>query len=666
MRIFAIASICAAALSLGAAPAYDCPALFARHSALRAALARSVLLRDWNGMERISRAGKALDPTDPHWRYNLACALSRKGESAAALEELEKAVELGFADPQTVVSDEDLAPLRTSARFAAVLEKARGMAERREIPATVPVAREAARCEAGGSAVLGERNFTWNYDLGILAASLELSMPSGASAREESRKGPCAETVRRWIAEGSAAGNAGDFYMNRDGGHSRIDVRRFPLLSTVSFDGEGVKRGFGTCPPIAALPSGFALFTNCSRAYAKGPRWRSLPRAWMADRILSARLSALYLSNQINVFPASKDFGGKAGDVFPAATPCVFITKGESWSDRPLLEMLLSASAALRPDVKKEILRRGLFAPVMQCLLRKSVRGAESILSPEANPTVFDTKAIDARKLVEAAHALAPDAIPPAVKLDFIEINPPKGRLPMPGLDYPDIAPEPFCITPFSSCFVLRAPEGVREFSLSAAAIGAAPGETAEFAWRVTHGDASAARITVEEGSGGARAKLRLDRRRLRARVDVACFAKTAGSGWGAPSFVSFLPVSRELRSYDGDGRILSVNYTNPSGKYSDPEISLPKNWTDVYTYGKDGKLEEILRIRADGSSAGSFTPDGELVKARGADGRPSETVKVRYMRRSTGDPDEPFDLTWVEVPGKNAPTPRAKEGPRE
>lgn len=49
--------------------------------------------------------------------YNVACALSLKGDKAAALDALEKSLEAGFDDPRHLDADDDLDPIRGEPRF---------------------------------------------------------------------------------------------------------------------------------------------------------------------------------------------------------------------------------------------------------------------------------------------------------------------------------------------------------------------------------------------------------------------------------------------------------------------------------------------------------------------------------------------------------------------
>jgi tetratricopeptide (TPR) repeat protein len=57
-----------------------------------------------------------LDPDDSNARYEHACQLAVAGDTAAALERVAEAVDLG-ADPEALVADDELASLRELARF---------------------------------------------------------------------------------------------------------------------------------------------------------------------------------------------------------------------------------------------------------------------------------------------------------------------------------------------------------------------------------------------------------------------------------------------------------------------------------------------------------------------------------------------------------------------
>jgi tetratricopeptide (TPR) repeat protein len=62
-----------------------------------------------------------IEPDNPALWYNRACALSLSGRQSPALDALERAVEAGFADADLMRSDLDLAGVRDTDRFRALL-----------------------------------------------------------------------------------------------------------------------------------------------------------------------------------------------------------------------------------------------------------------------------------------------------------------------------------------------------------------------------------------------------------------------------------------------------------------------------------------------------------------------------------------------------------------
>lgn len=66
---------------------------------------------------RVDRMLVRLLPRDATVHYNLACSLALLGQIDAALDALEEAVRLGYADAEFMAQDEDLDRLRTEPRF---------------------------------------------------------------------------------------------------------------------------------------------------------------------------------------------------------------------------------------------------------------------------------------------------------------------------------------------------------------------------------------------------------------------------------------------------------------------------------------------------------------------------------------------------------------------
>jgi Flp pilus assembly protein TadD len=73
----------------------------------------------------VDRALVELCPSDPLVHYNLACSLCLLGQHDAALAMLQRASELGYAEAEHLLQDEDLLGLRDDPRFLALVEQLR-------------------------------------------------------------------------------------------------------------------------------------------------------------------------------------------------------------------------------------------------------------------------------------------------------------------------------------------------------------------------------------------------------------------------------------------------------------------------------------------------------------------------------------------------------------
>lgn len=76
------------------------------------------------GLEWAERA-LVIDPDDTGVRYNVACLYALEGEKERALETLQRAIEVGFANVDWIKNDPDLDSLRDDPRFQALLEAQR-------------------------------------------------------------------------------------------------------------------------------------------------------------------------------------------------------------------------------------------------------------------------------------------------------------------------------------------------------------------------------------------------------------------------------------------------------------------------------------------------------------------------------------------------------------
>ena len=506
----------AAVLLLALLSIWDYPARFPEHDRLRRQFVVAVREGDTATMEESCRKGVELLPDDPTWHFNLACSLAYfANREEAAFDELEKAIDLGFRDRKTIEGDTDLKRLAKLPRYKELLEYADFMQGRPLL--TGPLSAVDATGVFGKPVVLGEQNMGWDFDTGCFIARMKM-------------------------ASGSSGGNVGDLYMNRDGRHALLDIKNYPGLTSVQLDALGRTNRMDMSFPNILFP--YPVFGNASLAMTMGPYWRSLPRAMLTtEAMLLGRMERLYLSNQVWVYPSHMDTApvGTNGDVFASIAPYWLTTAGRSWSDLPYLRGALEVSRSLDPKVKTEIVRRGLLAPTVQTLIRKSLDGVTNevdYLDAKAHPTALPPKGLDLARLKAAAKALTIESIPPLAAVSVA----------MPQLRQKLVVPELTYASAFAWAFVLRADEDVREFQLIAKG-------AEEFAFVQTHGTGVDVRIERLKPN---MAKVTIDRRGMSPtnRIDIMVCGRNAKTGWGAPSYVSFARM-------------------DPAAPYSDPALTV-------------------------------------------------------------------------------------------
>lgn len=658
-------------LSLGVVAA-DVPAVFdvwrqpqvwPRHMQLRNEFLNAIRRGDTKAMEASSRGGVELMPEDPTWRYNHACALAYREQPGEALNELEQAVRLGFRNANAIEKDNDFARVNELPRFKEIVALAKKL-EGQPIPGRPEIV--PAYAKMGGTVTLTATNVAWNFDTGFFEAKVETVGDNNPSpfaekyAQSRTRPADCPERpyVAAWLSEGTGAGNGGDLYLNRDRGHSLLATRDFPLLTTVALPAEARKHGVDLDLPNMLFGGEHTVLGNASRARLGGPFWRSDARAAMLDPHAAAHMNDLYLNNQLWFFPAHMDFGKEGlGDVFPCLTPHMFISVGSSYTDQPFLRAAAACSASFIRPTKQGILRRRLMGPTLQWILRRTRKGVDSekdYLTAKAHPTAFAAKDLDIVKTVKFAHALRPDQIPPVVSLALVNSKMFPIRMPVPIRDYPDPNGEVLLVTPTAIAFALRGLEAERTFLFQARTIPEKD-PTATFAWRVVGGDAKAVRITPPLGETLATpesglAQITIDRRHLTNRIDLAVFAKSHGTEFGAPSFITFMPIPSEKREYDAKGKLLAIDNTNAEGRYVDPFLALPRPWKDVFHYDKENHLLGYTRT-INGKPTAEFTATGQRIVEKNPDGSPRKTVRVRYLPRANrvANPNLPPELTYVD-----------------
>ena len=469
-------------------------------------------------------------------------------------------------------------------------------------------------------------------------------------------KGRLGDLVRRWYAEGTAAGNEGDYYDNRDRGHSGLNLEPYPQLTKVEYTEEDRKRGLDWAIQGRVLPH--VVFGNSSTS-GHVTAGGSNARIVYGHPMGLALLYAQYTHSNLYIYPEHQDYDAGHngspgyGDVYPTNTPCLIISQGSSGSDQAFMRAIPFALAALRPEVKKKLVESGLLAPTLQMILRltsKRLADPKEYLTGKAHPTVFEGSWVDDLKMVELAHKIRLEDIPPMVQLRRVEeaeaVN---------GRDYFDIGPgEQLGETPVVIARVHR--RSARDYRLvvSAEASYDVNQRPLAYHWVVLRGDASRIRLTPQNPAGSAceiivpwheRRPVEPGSALESNRVDVGVFVHN-GEYYSAPAFVTFLGLDDEARTYAGDGRVLEIGYG-----LGVTEVSVA-NWTalldlfkaDAAGLGarllkkrfKDEEIAAVLKIAQEYRTAKATADAGQEMsrKAQAARQKAAEALKAAERLR--------------------------------
>ncbi len=429
---------------------------------------------------------------------------------------------------------------------------------------------------------------------------LALPCPGQEAPPATTRTDPQGRLLNEWFAAGTAAGHRGDYYDNRDGGHSALDLSRYPQLRPLPYT-EGqreAKKNHGPAQEIRPE-------TVIGNASLSGPALggASIPRLVASSREGLAFLARQYLANQIYVYPEHQDHdpAGQGasghGDLYAVNSPYVVISQGSSGSDLPFLDAIAMTMACFTPEVKERLRRQKGLMPVVQQILRSSLKTVgqrEDYLTALAHPSAFAAAWLDEERMMRAARAMTPQTLPPVFHLELVRESDP----PRPGIDFfeaPGRESESLADRGMAIPRIFRGMARDREITVRAAGFHNPSGRPLQLHWRLLRGDP--ALVTIERSETEPEANIRVRWHEggfeppggppgLRSRrVEVGVFADD-GEGYSPPCFVSFYFLPNERRAYDEAGRILEADY-HFEGAFVDVTLTSEKPWRDLYHYDK-------------------------------------------------------------------------------
>jgi len=613
-----------------------------RFEAQRSLLYRQIYIlldkKDYNRAEAMLRKWATQFPKDHAAPYDLACVHALRGQKEEAFYFLKKSVRMGFRDTKHIEADKDLISLREDPRFQEILETSRQPFQPRpilDVPKAIPAVPE------NGKVLITKENLGYDSRTRMFVGLIE-NKKSEINNPVTTRNDRVGKLLRKWYKEDTAAGNAGDFYDNHDSDHSNLSYKQYPQLTRIEYGEEIRKRNlhYGL---QNHLVFNSVVLGNSSTAQTNGALWRSQARHAITTPGGAAKLAIHYRANHLYFYPEHRDHdpgrngkeGGGYGDVFPANTPYIVISQGSSGSDRVFMDAFAATLAALRPETKTKLAKAGLLGPTLQMIFRRTSKNLKEdgdYFSGKAHPTVFQSKNLDVEKMIQMAHDLRPDKLPPLAQ--FIVTGEIEEQ---PGRDYFDISPRQRLFnTPHAIARVHKTTARDYRITLSAETSADLDSQALTYKWTVLRGDKN--RIKIEtKGPNDPIAKITVPWHNRRAinpgakiqsnRVDIGLFVFNKNH-WSTPAIFSIYHPDNQERSYDKSGRIKTVTY-DPS-IYTDPRIDAPADWTDTYNYEK-GKLMGWSRKRKDQPSQ-EFTPEGRLIIEKDASGNPTRTTGVRYV----------------------------------
>ena len=642
---------------------FDLPRVQMQYQALNARITALFQKRDFAEAEKTCLAAIELVPYDASAHYNLACSLVQQDKIDEGLKALDRAVELGFTNINHIVSDKDFEKLKGNEGFAKIIDKARTIKPDPDAGWKQQVKPGAIE---NGEAWIKEQNTLWDTRIGIFRvffAPVEQVKPREPIVKGYGQAG---DQLRKWFDAATASGNHGDLYDNHDGDHSNMDYGAFPQIARIEYsDGphgpksRNMHSGLQTMFFFNRVTIG-----NSSTAMVNGPYWRSQPRLALTNARTAGILFAQYMGNHLYFYPEHRDHdpghngnSGGYGDVYSTNTPYVIISQGSSGSDRVFMNAIAATLAAFRPDVKEQLTKTGLLMPTIQMIFRmsnKPVQKAEDYLTGAAHPTVFDGKNIDELKMVELAHSMVKEKLPPIAGLRVIEED--KAKV---GLDYFDAAErEVLFDTPCVVARVARSLRHTRRMVVSAEPSKDVNNLPLTYHWAVLRGDGDRIKIKKLNETGSLVEILIPYHERFPIspgsdmesnRVDIGAFVHN-GTHYSAPAFITTYYLDNEKRTYDKEGRIAVCDYADAakSLNYVDPMLDLPKDWRDEYHYGDDGKLTGWTRQR--GKDEQQFTADGLLIVKRDEQGNATATKVVQYVPRQRQNQGPALEQQIVEA----------------
>ena len=359
--------------------------------------------------------------------------------------------------------------------------------------------------------------------------------------------------------------------------------------------------------------------------------------AWRTavDKSAAERAYVAYTSNVVRCEWAGED--PRVASLMPANVAFNFAVIGDSNSASRVTKTLEETAASIDPALRKNLEQLGLLNSTLQWLVRScrpGITNAATYLSASAHPAAFREQDFNAETLKAVARTLTGRgiALPVRVKVEYLDDPVPLSKA-EPCVDYPDIMPEETFSNPFGTAIVLRAPERMRKFRLSALTYPF-PGKAMKYEWRTTRGlKIRPWPATLAEVPKNGFAEITVDAASCGARADILVFAQSVNGLYGPPTVVSIYNPPLAKRTYV-KGKLKSISYLKEAKNvpYDIGPIWAPRAWRDDFALSSKGRIVSFTRTVPGSFTEEPFSAIGELVLSMSSSGMPLVTRKVEYF----------------------------------
>lgn len=445
--------------------------------------------------------------------------------------------------------------------------------------------------------------------------------------------------LKEQYAQGKAAGNKGDRYINDDGGHADFSGTINALLPQVT-----TQRGSGgLVPGQVEIANASVSLLDPAGAYGSVKRVST-----MQSELNVADAYAMYRDNKIAWHPAVGDYldANNFGDgviKYPGEIPAPMAAYGFSGHEGDELLKMFYALAAFRSEVKTILKERGLLMPTLRMIgNRARVATDAQYLTGAAHPLAF-TDLDNTWPMVQLANAITTADIPPMVQLtalddnynarlgsEFFETNISNGT---------NYTTQRAWNTPTSIGRIWRGFDYTKHIRVSAAGSFDVNNHPLTYHWVVLQGDPNLVRILPEDPQNKV-VTIEFDYHPEKTRFEqgmdmksnlvvVGAFVNN-GSYYSTPGYVTSFTLRNESRSYDSiTHKLNEIAYPQ---QYTSGGISTNKLWgPDVFSYDANGNLTGWERRGGPSGRIDYFTPEGYVIVARNANRQVTKVQRVSY-----------------------------------